>query len=393
MKINSKKGILFFVPNWEKPAELWLNRMIFNMEDSLTGIICPNKQYPLWGNKIPALSTSIKINYFTKTIKKIVSKRIFRKINDQYLLKKLNSSNVNAISIHYLTLAVTYLSVILKTQKPVFIHCHGYDVTWDLMESTNPQKKAHPDDYIENVKKLANKSFFVANSYNTINNLKKIGISEDRIYLCNYGIPVGKGKKEKHSGELVILYLGRLVDFKGPEQVIKAFELACKKGLKARLIIAGDGPLRITCELLKRSFAFGSKISILGEISWDQGQALFSEADIFTAHNRKGPLTNQEEAFGVSIVEAMAAGIPVVTGRNGGCIETVIHNETGILVEPDDIEAHAEAFLLLGTNSSIRDEMGKKGKARVRAYFSPELERSRLADIYGITNLRKQKTE
>lgn len=384
MKINSKKGILFFVPNWEKPAELWLNRMIFNMEDFLTGIVCPNTQTRLWGSRIPALSASIKINYFTKTIKKIVSKRRFKKLNDQYLLKKLNSSKVNAVSIHYLTLAVTYLNVVLKTHKPVFIHCHGYDVTWDLMDSTNPQKKAHPADYIENVKKLANSSFFVANSYNTINNLRKIGISEDRIYLCNYGIPVGKGNKEKNSGELVILYLGRLVDFKGPELVIKAFDLACKKGLKARLIIAGDGPLRVTCELLTRSLEFGSKISILGEISWDQGQALFSEADIFTAHNRKGPLTNQEEAFGVSIVEAMAAGIPVITGRNGGCMETVVHNETGFLVEPGDIEAHAEAFLLLGTNSSLRYEMGKKGKERVRANFSPESERRRLVDIYGI---------
>jgi glycosyltransferase involved in cell wall biosynthesis len=383
MNPNKKKGILFFVPNWEKPSELWLNRMIFNIEDLVIGIVCPDKKSRRWGNKIPGISATLNNKYFAKIVKKILSKRLFKKLSNYFLLKKINCNNVNAVSIHYLTLAVTYLNVVLKIQKPVYIHCHGYDVTWDLMDSMNPGKKVHPDDYIESVKKLAHTSFFIANSFNTLNNLKKIGIPNDRIYLCNYGIPINNYIRKKHSDELTILYLGRLVDFKGPEQVILAFDLACKKGLIARLILAGDGPLRVTCELLKRNLDYGRKINILGEMSWEDGQALFEEADIFTAHNRKGPLTNQEEAFGVSIVEAMAAGIPVITGRNGGCIETIIHNETGILVEPGDIEAHAEAFLLLGNNPDLRNKMGEKAIDRVKLKYSQELERKRLVDIYG----------
>jgi len=384
MKPNKKKGILFFVPNWEKPSELWLNRMIFNIEDMVIGIVCPNQKSHLWGNKIPGISTALNNNYFIKMVKKILSKTLFKKLSNYILLKKINSNNVNAVSIHYLTLAVTYLNVVLKIQKPVYIHCHGYDVTWDLMDSTNPQEKIHPDDYIEKVKKLAESSFFIANSFNTLNNLKKIGISEDRIYVCNYGIPISNYIRKKHSDELTILYLGRLVDFKGPELVIMAFDLACKKGLNARLLLAGDGPLKITCELLKRNLECGHKINILGEMSWEQGQALFLVADIFTAHNRKGPLTNQEEAFGASIVEAMAAGIPVITGKNGGCIETVVQNETGILVEPGDIEAHAEAFLLLGNNPDLRNKMGEKGRERVKLNYSPESERKRLIEIFDL---------
>jgi glycosyltransferase involved in cell wall biosynthesis len=191
-------------------------------------------------------------------------------------------------------------------------------------------------------------------------------------------------RKRVNVGELTILYLGRLVDFKGPEQVIRAFDVACKKGLNARLVLAGDGPLRVTCELLKRDLEYGHKIEIPGEMSWEKGQTLFLQADIFTAHNRKGPLTNQEEAFGVSIVEAMAHGIPVITGSNGGCTETIVHNETGILVEPGDIEAHAEAFLLLGKNADLRIKMGEKGRERVLVNYSPERERKRLLQIYGI---------
>ena len=384
MKNRMGKGILFFVPNWEKPTELWLNRMIFNIEDILIGIVCPNVQARLWCNKIPAFSTTIKTNFFIKTFKKIISKTLFKNLNDRYLLKRLNSNKVNAVSIHFLTLAVTYINVVLKIRKPVYIHCHGYDASWDLMDPLNPQRKMHSDDYIEKVKKLAGSSFFIANSFNTRDRLKKIGISEDRIYVCNYGIPLSNYIKKKNSGELTILYLGRLIDCKGPELVMMAFDLACKKGLNAKLILAGDGPLRVTCELLKRNLEFRDKINLPGEVSWEQGQTLLLEADIFTAHNRKGPLTNQEEAFGASIVEAMATGIPVITGRNGGCIETVIHNETGILVEPGDIEAHAEAFLLLGNSPDLRNKMGEKGRERVKLNFSPELERKRLFEIYGI---------
>ncbi|MCH8923254.1 MAG: glycosyltransferase, partial [Planctomycetes bacterium] len=70
------------------------------------------------------------------------------------------------------------------------------------------------------------------------------------------------------------------------------------------------------------------------------GERLRAEADIFTAHNCTGPITRQEEAFGVSIVEAMAAGLPVVSGRSGSLPEIVEDRVDGILVEPGDREAH-----------------------------------------------------
>ena len=382
--MNSRKKVIFIVPNWEKPTELWLNRMILNIEDVLAGIGCPFPEATLWGNKIPAFSISLRRNIFTRVLKKAGLESVLRKLNEFYLLRKLNSTEIQAVSIHYLTLAATNINLVMKIRKPVFIHCHGYDVTWEQMDSVNPGRKVHSDDYIDKVRKLSVSSFFIANSRNTIMNLRTAGIPDERIFLCNYGIPVSGDIRENSSGELSILYLGRLVDFKGPELVMKAFDLACKKGLKATLNLAGDGPLRVTCELLKRELEFGYKINLPGEMSWEDGQALFSEADIFTAHNRKGPLTNQEEAFGVSVVEAMAAGIPVITGRNGGCTETVVHNETGILVEPGDIESHAEAFILLANNSELRHSFGENGRDRVKREFSTDRERQRLIEIYGL---------
>src|SRR5690606_33177261 len=121
--------------------------------------------------------------------------------------------------------------------------------------------------------------------------------------------------------EVQILYLGRLVDCKGPDLTIQAFSLACEQGLRGKLTIAGDGPLLAECEQLRAVSPFAHCIQLLGSVDEPTAERLRTEADIFTAHNRKGPYTNQEEAFGVSFVEAMAAALPIVSGANGSLPE------------------------------------------------------------------------
>ena len=96
--------------------------------------------------------------------------------------------------------------------------------------------------------------------------------------------------------------------------MVHAFDLACRRGLRGRLLIVGDGILRTTCELAKARSSFRDRIDLLGSLDASGVQRLLATADIFTAHNCTGPITRQEEAFGVSIVEAMGAGVPVVSG-------------------------------------------------------------------------------
>jgi glycosyltransferase involved in cell wall biosynthesis len=181
-----------------------------------------------------------------------------------------------------------------------------------------------------------------------------------------------------------VLYLGRLVDFKGPDVVIRAFELARRRGFGGRLIIAGDGPLRVTCELLRATSTSRDDIQMLGAVDAATGEALLQQADIFTAHNRPGPLTHQEEALGVSILEAMASGLPVISGRSGGVLETVLDGVTGILVPPGDVDAHAEAFIALGSDPERRASLGRAGWQRVAAHFSAESERVQIRQLVGL---------
>jgi len=166
--------------------------------------------------------------------------------------------------------------------------------------------------------------------------------------------------------------------------VREAFEIARSKGLKGQLILAGDGVMRLTCELLRKRSDYKDFIHIKGAVSSNRARHFFEDADIYTQHNIKGEMSHQEECFGVSVVEAMSYGLPIVGTRSGGVMETVIDGENGILCNPGDVYAQADAFLRLANNPQLRQSLGDNGHNRVIDHFSIKRERDRLRSIMQI---------
>jgi glycosyltransferase involved in cell wall biosynthesis len=162
---------------------------------------------------------------------------------------------------------------------------------------------------------------------------------------------------------------------------IRAFNRLCDVGVNAELTIAGDGPMRVSCELERLASPYREQIHILGAVDRHAGERLRKSHQVFTAHSRAGPLSRQEEAFGVAFLEAMAAGMPVVTGQNGGIPEVVEHQESGLLFKSGDVEAHAQCLLSLAKDRESRIKMGKNALDRVQSTFSPTQERDALRRI------------
>jgi len=79
-----------------------------------------------------------------------------------------------------------------------------------------------------------------------------------------------------------------------------------------------------------------------------------------------------EEDFGMGIIEAMAAGTPVVAWRNGGPTVSIVDRETGFLVEPYDVDEFSESIRALATNPTLSEQMGRKGHKRAQKLFSYE---------------------
>lgn len=299
------------------------------------------------------------------------------------LLRETLSPDVTSVLVHYLTLATPYSEVWRRTPKPIFVHCHGYDITWDLRAEEDPGRRRHPDDYLDQVKSLPNNVTFVVNSLDSLRRLCAIGIPENRILVKYLGVEVPEALPTRNQSTtgIRILFLGRLVDSKAPDLALQAFEVACSKGLDGEFTLAGDGPLRTTCELQRARSQWKDRIKILGAVDEETGHRLRMESDIFTAHSCTGLVTRQKEAFGVAFIEAMAAGLPVVTGRSGGLPEIIKSGIHGILFEPGDVEAHAQGLLSLTNNPELRERLGLAARQRVRESFTLEREIRQLREI------------
>ncbi len=147
--------------------------------------------------------------------------------------------------------------------------------------------------------------------------------------------------------------------------------------------MVGDGPQREACLAIASASPYSSDIHLPGAEPVEAVQARLLAATVFTLHSQKGPISNHEEAFGVSVVEAMAAGLPVVGGRSGGVPEIVQDGVTGFLVQPGDVEAQAQRLKDLIENPALASKMGAAGRDRVLGHFSQRRSIENLRRILG----------
>ena len=336
-----------------------------------------------WNGQVPAVSLLPPHSLFTRAVRRIGFTRHGGAADS--LRKALRQFRPEQIVLHYLDFAAQFEAVLNSCDQDVFIHCHGYDITWDLRNHDTPETPYFNETYKTVVGRLAKRATLIANSEYTKQQLLSIGVASERIVVKYLGVPVPQQPRNQCSGGMLrILYFGRLVDCKGPHLTIEAFERASDRGLEAHLLLAGAGEMKVTCELMKARSRYSDRIRLLGAVDADVGAKLRNTCDIFTAHNCMGTLTHQVEAFGVSIVEAMADSLPVVSTRSGGVVESVVQDETGLLVEPGDVEGHANALLALARDARRRRGMGEAGWRRAKEHFSVDKERASLLRILGL---------
>lgn len=383
--MNRKPRIFVLQPNFNAVSEVWLDRMTELLQDHIIGIAAYNPAQSHCRNKIPVYNLLKPYYSIYQRILMKISPRLAiptGKLIERQMLKKIRKADI--VLVHFITTALENKDILLKSGCKIFIHAHGFDLFPDLRNLANNGKNYFSDNYSETVRELASNFTFIANSQFSSNKLILMGINPNKIHLKYFGVPLQTRKDKVNNDKLNILYLGRMVDFKGPDIVIKAFEKARSLGLNAELTMAGDGPLKPMCELLKFHSKYINDINIIGSVNYSQAEQLYKNADIYTMHNVKGPLSNQEEAFGVSIIEAMSFGLPVVTANSGAIAETVMHENTGFIVPQFDIEAHAQAFIILANNYELRMQMGINAQTRIKEYFTPEQEKERLWKILGL---------
>lgn len=176
----------------------------------------------------------------------------------------------------------------------------------------------------------------------------------------------------------LVAIVGQIAEVKGIWEFVHAAGHVTRTMTTAHFVVVGDdlqGGGALTGQMRKTVAALGltSRFSFLG--FQRAASTLMPAFDIIAAPSHLEPL-------GLSVLEGMAAGRPVVGAGVGGMLETIDHETTGLLVPPRDAEALGAALAALISSPQRRREMGVAGRARVRAMFSVERNGEAVQDLY-----------
>ncbi len=172
----------------------------------------------------------------------------------------------------------------------------------------------------------------------------------------------------------LILNVGRLVAQKGQRYLIEAMPQLLEEFPKARLVIAGEGPLEQSLKELVEELGVADSVRFLGRRQ--DVRQLLGAADIFA-------FPSLFEGFGVALLEACFAGKPCVVTDRAPLSEIVIDGESGLLVEPGSSDSVADGLLRLCRDSQLREKVSAGARERAQAEFKIEVAVDRLSQVYG----------
>jgi glycosyltransferase involved in cell wall biosynthesis len=174
-------------------------------------------------------------------------------------------------------------------------------------------------------------------------------------------------------GRQYILHIARFHPVKDHRLLVESFALLAADHPEVDLLLVGDGPLRAEMEQRVGTLGLTSRVRFLG-IRPDVPDLLAS-ADVFA-------LPSVSEAASLTLMEAMASGLPVVVTDVGGNPELVTHGVEGLLIPRRDARAGAEALRMLLSDRALRARMGQAAAARARSHYRLDTTVQRYAELY-----------
>ena len=251
------------------------------------------------------------------------------------------------------------------TNAPILTFFHGYDVTKLLQEELSDPYAALKKDG----------ELFLAVSGLISRRLHELGFPMDKIVTHRMGIDLVRypfsPRRVPDDGKIVFASVGRLVEKKGFEYGLRAFAKVQSSCFQTIYRIAGDGPLRQKLEQLAKELGIEDRVEFLGWQSQERVQELLSQAQIFMAPSVTSS-NGDQEGIPVTLMEAMASGLPVVSTFHSGIPELVAHGQTGWLAAERDVASlHACLQHILDNPEKILP-VAKQARAFVEKHHDGE---------------------
>ncbi len=360
--------IAILTPNKEAHTETFIQNHIQHL---------PFQKVVVYGGKFPYVSDDMQPTSKQQRAHKLkgfLRKALGKKttsFKESQLRKILRKEQVKVVFAEYLSTGAEVVEVCRDMQIPLVAIALGYEISvYHIIEKYTEKYKA----LFQYAQKL------VVVSRHMTQNMTHLGCDPQKIVYSPAGPSEAFFQLTPSSQEKQILAIGRFVEKKAPHITIMAFQKVLEKHPDATLVMAGDGPLWQVCKDLVQFFNIGDSVQFLGRITQEQQQELFKASYLFVQHSR---VTQRGDSEGtpVVILEASAAGLPVVATLHAGIPDVIVQGETGLLSEEGEVDAMAANLIQLLENKPMAESMGAKGKQHTKAHFSLQKHINDLATV------------
>ncbi len=265
-------------------------------------------------------------------------------------------------------------------KMPYFTFVHGTDVR---QAQNNLWQNMMFKKVYKNCRQIIANSQYIANQVESITKDKsKIsivhpGINFDVFNQIVEDSEINRASLNLRANDLVILSMGRLVSQKNFQTIIKLMPDLLLDFPNLKYIIAGAGPERDNLKKLAYNLGLKDSVKFVGRIDNNDISKLayYQMADLFVS------VSSVAEGFGITYLEAQASGLPVIASKIGGSGEAVANNQTGLLVDPNDLGQIKEAIVNLLKEEDRRIKFSQQAKAMAHDKFDWSIQINKIKDI------------
>ncbi len=289
----------------------------------------------------------------------------------------LDKNDIRLIHAHFGYSGLEILPLARSKSIPLLVTFHGADAS-NMLESRH---------YVKDLQALFEYASVITVSETMAERLEVIGANRDKMFVHYIGAPVEDfsfverrrvGSKVEHKETVTLLQVSNFVEKKGHEYTLEAFARLLKHYSDCRLVLAGGGPLKESCEKQASRLGLSDRVEFVGPVTKNEVIRLMGEADVFVHHSvtaRNG----SQEGLPTVLMEAMGTGLPVVTTRHAGIPELVEDGHNGYLVEERDIDEYASK-LVEALNAPA--DMPQRAAETVLERFNISVQNQKLKKIY-----------
>jgi glycosyltransferase involved in cell wall biosynthesis len=246
---------------------------------------------------------------------------------------------------------------------PLVVHFHGFDASTQF----------HSQFYRRKIEGLLEYAARIIVPSEHVKRLLVIACGRlGRIEVIPYGPDLGRVSRHRNVQRTIhpsLICLGRLVGKKNPLATVEAFVLVKTSFPEAKLTIIGEGPQRDALASRIRAYGLSDSVKLLGAMKHDEALAIMAQHWVFLQHSVTS-LNGDQEGLPVSILEACALGLPVVSTIHSGIPEAIENGVNGYLVREHHYVSMAERVCRLLQDADLRSRMGQEGRKLVEQRFN-----------------------